>query len=109
MATRNAAAHAGRTLLIFATGIAILYGLVAIGGNWKPALGLDLEGGTRITLTAEGSPSKESLEEAASIIDQRVNASGFTEAEVTTQGNRYIVVEVSRRLLDVLPGTSTTM
>jgi preprotein translocase subunit SecD len=107
MATRNAAAHAGRTLLIFATGIAILYGLVAIGGNWKPALGLDLEGGTRITLTAEGSPSKESLEEAASIIDQRVNASGFTEAEVTTQGNRYIVVEVPGSTSNTLRDTVT--
>ena len=91
---RNAAAHAGRTLVVFAIGIAVIFGLVAIGGSWKPALGLDLQGGTRITLTANGNPSQENLDEAASIIDSRVNATGFSEAEVTTQGSQYIVVEV---------------
>ena len=91
---RNAAAHAGRTLIVFAIGIGVLFGLVAIGGTWKPALGLDLQGGTRITLTANGNPSQENLDEAASIIDSRVNATGFSEAEVTTQGSQYIVVEV---------------
>ena len=106
MAKRNAAAHAGRTLLVFAAGVAILYGLVAIGGTWKPQLGLDLQGGTRITMTAADNPSEENLKEAAKIINQRVNASGFTEAEVTTQGNQYIVVEVpgdtSNTLLDTV-------
>ncbi|GAA4714092.1 protein translocase subunit SecD [Nocardioides conyzicola] len=91
---RNAAAHAGRTLTVFLIGVGVLYGLVAIGGVWKPALGLDLQGGTRVTLTAKDNPTKENLEEAANIIDARVNARGFTEAEVTTQGNKYIVVEV---------------
>ncbi|GAW49452.1 MULTISPECIES: protein translocase subunit SecD [unclassified Nocardioides] len=84
----------GRTLSVFLVGVAILYGLVAIAGVWKPALGLDLQGGTRITLIAQGDPSSESLEEARGIIDQRVNARGVTEAEVTTQGSRFIVVEI---------------
>ena len=73
---RNAAAHAGRTLVILLIGIAVLFGLVALGGTWKPALGLDLQGGTRITLIATGNPDKEAMEEARSIIDQRVNARG---------------------------------
>ena len=34
--------------------LAVAYGLVALIGTWKPALGLDLEGGTQITLTAYG-------------------------------------------------------
>ena len=84
----------GRTLAVFFLVVAIAYGLVAIGGTWKPALGLDLKGGTRITLTAAGNPTKEALDEAAAIIDQRVNGSGVTEAEVTTQGNQFIVVEI---------------
>jgi preprotein translocase subunit SecD len=87
-------ARPGRTLVVFFVVIAIAYGLVAIGGTWKPALGLDLKGGTRITLIAKGNPTQENLDEAASIIDQRVNGSGVSEAEVTTQGNRYIVVEI---------------
>ncbi|MFC7497325.1 MULTISPECIES: protein translocase subunit SecD [unclassified Nocardioides] len=103
---RNAAAHAGRTLLIFLLGVVVLFGLVALGGNWKPALGLDLQGGTRVTMIAEGDPSQENLEKAAAIIDDRVNGSGVSEAEVTTQGNDVIIVEIpgdtSNSLIDTV-------
>jgi preprotein translocase subunit SecD len=83
-----------RTLAVFFLALAIAYGLVALGASWKPELGLDLQGGTRITLVAEGNPTRESLDEAKSIIDQRVNGSGVTEADVTTQGSNLIVVEI---------------
>jgi preprotein translocase subunit SecD len=84
----------GRTLLIFGIVIAVMYALVAVGASWKPRLGLDLEGGTRITLVAEGKPSQTKLDQAASIINQRVNGSGITEAAVTTQGGTNIIVEI---------------
>jgi preprotein translocase subunit SecD len=84
----------GRTLVIFFVGVGVLFGLVAIAGTWKPSLGLDLQGGLRITLTATGDPSDENFEEARRIIDQRVNGSGVVEAEVTAQSGRYIVVEI---------------
>ena len=87
-------ARPGRTVVVFFLGLAIAYGLVALGGTWKPELGLDLQGGTRITLTAKGSPAADQLDEAKGIIDQRVNGSGVTEAEVTTQGGNLIVVEI---------------
>lgn len=90
----------GRTLIIFFLGLAVCYGLVALAGSWKPTLGLDLQGGTRITLTAEKAPSSENLEEARRIIDQRVNGSGVAEAAVTTQGGRNIVVEVPGKTTD---------
>jgi preprotein translocase subunit SecD len=84
-----------RTLTVFFISVAVLYGLVALAGSWKPALGLDLEGGTRIRLAATGDDvTAESLREAADIIDNRVNGSGVSEAEVTTEGNQYIVVEI---------------
>ncbi len=90
----------GRTLLIFFISIGVLYGLAALGGTWKPRLGLDLEGGTRITLSAneqgnEITPTK--LKQAASIVDRRVNGSGVSEAEVSTQGSRNIIVEIPGR------------
>jgi preprotein translocase subunit SecD len=87
-------ARPGRTLAVFFLGLAIAFGLVALAGNWKPELGLDLQGGTSIRLTPKGNPSAEALGEARKIIDQRVNGSGVTEAEVTVQGNRFIVVEI---------------
>ncbi|WP_139978673.1 protein translocase subunit SecD [Nocardioides litoris] len=98
-------ARPGRTLVVFLLGTAILYGLVALAGSWKPELGLDLQGGTRITLQAQGNPSRDNLEEARSIIDRRVNGSGVSEAEVITQGDN-IVVEIpgsqNRNLVEVV-------
>ncbi len=87
-------ARPGRTLGVFFLGLAIAFGLVALAGTWKPELGLDLQGGTSIRLTPKGNPTAESLNEARKIIDQRVNGSGVAEAEVTVQGNRFIVVEI---------------
>ena len=91
-------ARPGRRLIIFALVVAALYGGVALAGEWKPKLGLDLQGGQRITLEARTDggqkPSAASLEEARGIIDQRVNGTGVAEAEVSTQGGRNIVVEV---------------
>ncbi|WP_293698469.1 protein translocase subunit SecD [uncultured Agrococcus sp.] len=67
-------------------------------GSWAPQLALDLEGGTQIMLaplTEEGAQvSTEQLNQAVGIIRQRVNASGISEAEVTTQGGQNIVVSI---------------
>nr|WP_241429168.1 protein translocase subunit SecD [Agrococcus sp. ARC_14] len=66
------------------------------GGSWAPQLALDLEGGTQIVLEprlAEGaSVSQEQLDQAVAIIRQRVDASGISETEITTQGGSNIVV-----------------
>ncbi len=84
-----------RTLLVFFLSTLAVYGLVALADTWKPALGLDLQGGTRITLEAKDNPSTASLNEAASIIDSRVNGSGVSEASVTVQENdNRIIVEI---------------
>lgn len=103
---RTSAARPGRTLVVFFLGVAILFGLVALAGSWSPSLGLDLEGGTRIQMKANGNPDEDSLEEARGIIDDRVNGSGVTEADVTTQSGQYVVVEIPgesrRELVDVV-------
>lgn len=91
--------HPVRTLIVFLLATAALFGLVALGGIWTPKLGLDLRGGTTITLTAsnttgEGSVDPASLELARTIIQQRVDAIGVGESEVTTSGDRQIIVSV---------------
>ena len=67
-------------------------------GSWSPQLALDLEGGTQIMLaplTEEGAQvTSQQLDQAVGIIRQRVNASGISEAEVTTQGGQNIVVSI---------------
>ncbi len=90
----------GRTLAVLGLVIVVLYGLAALGGTFSPRLGLDLEGGTRITLSAipqGGAITQTKLKQAAAIVDARVNGSGVSEAEVTTQGDRNIVVEIPGR------------
>lgn len=97
MASRGG--HPGRTLIVFGLLIAILYGLMAFTHNWTPKLGLDLQGGTTITLTAQNSDGSgkidpASLQLARTIIQARVDSLGVGETEVTTSGDRQIVVSV---------------
>ncbi|CAN5480211.1 protein translocase subunit SecD [soil metagenome] len=88
-------------LLIIVAGLAGLNGYAAIfaGGSWLPKLALDLEGGTQIILTpqvADGAanPTTEQLNQAVSIIRQRIDASGVSEAEINTQGSSNVVVSI---------------
>ncbi len=70
------------------------------GADHAPRLGLDLRGGTQVTLTPQavtGTITDAQLQQAVDIIRQRVNGLGVAEAEVTTQGsgaNSAIVVSV---------------
>lgn len=63
--------------------------------TYLPKLGLDLSGGTTVTLhpvTQKGERAPESaVEQAVDIIRQRVNALGVSEAEVTKQGENIVV------------------
>jgi preprotein translocase subunit SecD len=94
----NRSLPAGRYFGAFALIVALLYGLVFLGGDHTPQLGLDLRGGTTVTLTARTpngkAPAKEDLELARQIIEQRVNGLGVAEAEVVTEGNANIVISV---------------
>ncbi|MEV0004905.1 protein translocase subunit SecD [Micromonospora sp. NPDC050980] len=107
----------GRQLAVLGFIFVVLYLLVffsgGASGGWKdrlePRLGLDLIGGTRLTLEATNTvdgkpPTAENLEEARQIIESRVNAYGVAEAEVVTEGNRNIVISLpgeNRDLTDV--------
>ncbi|KAB1913810.1 protein translocase subunit SecD [Micromonospora sp. AMSO31t] len=97
----------GRQLAVLGFIFVVLYLLVffsgGASGGWKdrlePRLGLDLVGGTRLTLEATNTvdgkpPTSANLEEARQIIENRVNAFGVAEAEVVTEGNRNIVISL---------------
>lgn len=87
-----------RTLAVFLAVIAIMFGTAAGLGSWKPKLGLDLRGGTAITLQAKaegnGGVTAAKLNQAVTIITERVNGAGVSEAQVSTQGNDVIVVQI---------------
>ncbi|MDN6512696.1 MAG: protein translocase subunit SecD [Acidipropionibacterium jensenii] len=100
--------------MIFLVVIAAMYGLMAATHSWSPRLGLDLKGGTTITLTARTSdgkaPSSANLEQARNIIQQRVNSLGVGESSVKTSGDRNIVVSApnvnSDKLLEMVGQTA---
>jgi preprotein translocase subunit SecD len=68
------------------------------GGSWAPKLALDLEGGTQIVLSPQlesgQTVTTEQMTQAVSIIRQRIDAAGVSEAEINTQGNNNIVVSI---------------
>jgi preprotein translocase subunit SecD len=104
--TPPSAGRPGRQLLALGLVFAFLFALMFFSGtsgmSWterlEPRLGIDLVGGTRVTLlatTEEGNPSADQLERAREIIESRVNALGVEEAEVVTEGENRIVVSVA--------------
>ncbi|WP_127503324.1 protein translocase subunit SecD [Actinoplanes solisilvae] len=110
--------HPGRQLAVLGAIFVVLYLLVFFAGGASgsfmdrlhPKLGLDLVGGTQATYIAsvQGGqvPSKQSLEQARGIIEERVNALGVSEAEVVIQGDRNIVVSLAGKADDQLKDLS---
>jgi preprotein translocase subunit SecD len=74
--------------------------LLLQGTKPTPKLGLDLQGGTSVTLTARlpegetGQITKSAMDQAKQIIEDRVNGTGVAEAEVAVEGNKNIVVNI---------------
>jgi preprotein translocase subunit SecD len=90
-------AHPTRYLAVFLVLLIGLYLLVFLTGDKRanPKLGIDLQGGTRVTLTArtpDGSrPSREALSQAQQIISARVNGLGVSGSEVIVDGDNLVI------------------
>ena len=96
-ATTSRRRRPAMTLIIFSAVLLFFILTMALSKTWTPKLGLDLSGGTTITLTAmnstgSGAVDQTSLEQAKTIIEQRVNSLGVGEISVTTSGNNQIIV-----------------
>ncbi|AIY00582.1 Protein-export membrane protein [Arthrobacter sp. PAMC 25486] len=103
MARTGPTSTARRTLLwlaaiIIACTLAVGGGVLAGAASWAPKLGLDLEGGTQMILAPKvegaGSITAEQLDQAVSIIRQRVDGSGVSEAQISTEGGKNVVVSM---------------
>lgn len=104
MATSTPVRHAWRALTGLLVITALLAAINALGvyvfqeSSWTPELALDLQGGTQIVLEAQtedgAAPSEDQMNQAVTIIRQRVDASGVGEADVTTQAGNQIVVQI---------------
>jgi preprotein translocase subunit SecD len=91
--------RAGRYFATLAGLLAILYALVFLtGSSTKPKLGLDLEGGTTVTLQARTTngkpPNQADMDVARNIIEDRVNGLGVANSEVVVEGTDRIIISV---------------
>ncbi|CAM5468704.1 MULTISPECIES: protein translocase subunit SecD [Streptomyces] len=92
----------GRALALILIVMVALAGGMFLSGHTTPRLGIDLAGGTSITLEAQNQPGKPNainptnMDTAVGIIERRVNGLGVSEAEVQTQGNKNIIVNIPK-------------
>ena len=104
MSVTNSVKSARKSLTWLLVIIIGLTGLIAVGSlsdenaSFTPKLALDLQGGTQVILSPlllDGQAvTTEQLDQAVSIIRQRVDASGVSESQVVTQGDRNIIVSI---------------
>ncbi|MFG2297797.1 protein translocase subunit SecD [Streptomyces sp. NPDC048603] len=92
----------GRALAIILIAMVALTAGMFLSKQTTPRLGIDLAGGTSITLKAKNEPGKPNainetnMNTAVGIIDRRVNGLGVSEAEVQTQGRDHIIVNIPK-------------
>ncbi|GAA2223592.1 protein translocase subunit SecD [Streptomyces nogalater] len=96
----SAPSKPGRSLALILIAIVALAGGMFASGHTTPRLGIDLAGGTSITLKAkadQGSAiNKANMDTAVDIMNRRVNGLGVSEAEVQTQGTDNIIVNIPK-------------
>jgi preprotein translocase subunit SecD len=89
-----------RALAVILIALVAMTGGMFLSGDTTPRLGIDLAGGVSITLTAkpnQGSAvTKSNMNTAVSIINNRVNGLGVSEAEVQTEGSKNIIVNIPK-------------
>ena len=91
--------HPWRLITTFLVIMAGMYALVFFTpGSTAPKLGIDLQGGTRVTLAARttngAAPSRDSMSLARDIMERRVNGSGVAGAQVQIDGSNQLVITV---------------
>ncbi|WP_030192776.1 protein translocase subunit SecD [Streptomyces sp. NRRL S-87] len=92
----------GRALAVILIAMVALTAGMFISKQTTPRLGIDLAGGTTITLKAKSEPGKPdavnetNMNTAVGIIERRVNGLGVSEAEVQTQGRDHIIVNIPK-------------
>ncbi len=97
MASPSTPVHPARYLALFLALLVGVYLLVFLTGDKqaKAKLGIDLQGGTRVTLTArtpDGSrPTADALNQAQQIIASRVNGLGVSGSEVVIDGDNLVI------------------
>src|SRR3954454_14692630 len=75
-------------VIVLVAAVALLYTFVVEN---KPLLGLDLQGGVSVVLQPKGEADSDTIDEAITIIRQRVDALGVAEPQITRQGDNILI------------------
>ncbi|CAM8644027.1 SecD Preprotein translocase subunit SecD [Acidimicrobiia bacterium] len=75
-------------IIVVIAATTLIYTVTA--GN-KPLLGLDLQGGVSVVLKPTGTVESDTLDQAISIIRQRIDSLGVAEPEITRQGDNILI------------------
>lgn len=96
--------------LVFVLVLAIGGTALALVADWKPQLGLDLQGGAYVVLQPDRHVASGILDQSIEIIRNRVDALGVAEPDISRQGDSIIVqlpgVKDQQRALDIVGQTA---
>lgn len=106
---KNRSRYVVSLVSVFLITILALAGLTVF--KWRPKLGLDLQGGISVVLTAKGKVKPGILDETVNIIRNRIDALGAQEPDVSRSGSNNIIVQLPgikdrKRALDVIGQTA---
>ena len=83
-----------KAIAVFGLFIIAIYAVIFLTGDRSatPKLGIDLRGGTRITLVPQGAtPTQDQLQQAKNILENRVNGMGVSGANVIVDGTSLVI------------------
>ncbi len=102
--------HRGIGALVFIVVLSIVSLTAVATTETSPQLGLDLQGGFSVVLSAQGDPPSDNIDQAMEIIRNRIDALGVAEPEVTRQGDNVVVdlpgIEDRERAQEILGETA---
>lgn len=104
---RKLRAFTSLIVIVVVAASALIY--TVLSGN-KPLLGLDLQGGVSVVLKPKGTPDTNAIDQAITIIRQRIDALGVAEPEITRQGDNILIqipgVKDKDRAIDLVGQTA---
>jgi len=104
---RKLRAFTSLIVIVLIAASALIY--TVLSGN-KPLLGLDLQGGVSVVLKPKGTPESSAIDQAITIIRQRIDALGVAEPEITRQGDNILIqipgVKDKDRAIDLVGQTA---
>lgn len=82
------------TILVSLLVVGVLGTVLLSHKTFKPRLGLDLEGGLSIVLTAPQGTRSDILDETVNILRNRIDGAGVAEPQISREGANNILIEV---------------